>query len=371
VSTPDYHPPIVDIDAPVTADEVAAFRDLQERFACSFSEIFADSAKPRTVLIIPSLTLDQQVMARISGAHHYEERMLCLLLLLRMPRTRVIYVTSTPTSETIIDYYLHLLPGIPGVHARRRLTLISCNDASPVPLARKILERPRVLDRIREAIPDRASAHMTCFTVTELERKLALTLSLPIYGCDPSLLHLGSKSGSRKIFREAQIESPLGYEDLADADDLTRGLAELKRRKPTLSKAVVKLNEGFSGEGNAIFDLTDAPASPTLLPWIRERLPRLAFEARGMTWDLYEDKLLAMAASSRNSFRVQSSVHRPHSSESTPSAGSVPFRRTTRYSAAPPARFSSVVVFRLSGPIGSTSRRAAPRLPGCSPRREF
>lgn len=294
MSAQDHHPPIVDIDAPVTADEIAAFRDLQERFACSFSEIFADSAKPRTVLIIPSLTLDQQVMARISGAHHYEERMLCLLLLLRMPRTRVIYVTSTPTSETIIDYYLHLLPGIPGVHARRRLTLISCNDASPLPLTRKILERPRVLDRIREAIPDRASAHMTCFTVTELERKLALILSLPIYGCDPSLLHLGSKSGSRKIFREAQIESPLGYEDLADADDLTRGLAELKRRKPTLSKAVVKLNEGFSGEGNAIFDLTDAPASPTLLPWIRERLPRLAFEARGMTWDLYEDKLRAM-----------------------------------------------------------------------------
>jgi hypothetical protein len=59
--------------------------------------------------------------------------MLCLLLLLRMPRTRVIYVTSTPISESIIDYYLHLLPGVPGLHARRRLTLVSCNDASPVP----------------------------------------------------------------------------------------------------------------------------------------------------------------------------------------------------------------------------------------------
>jgi hypothetical protein len=27
----------------------------------------------------------------------------------------VIYVTSTPISDTIIDYYLHLLPGIPGI----------------------------------------------------------------------------------------------------------------------------------------------------------------------------------------------------------------------------------------------------------------
>jgi hypothetical protein len=294
VSAPDHHSTAVDIDAPATSDQLAAFRDLQARFACSFNEIFEDPAKPRTVLIIPSLTLDQQVMARISGAHHYEERMLCLLLLLRMPRTRIVYITSTPISETVIDYYLHLLPGIPGVHARRRLTLISCNDASPVSLTRKILERPRVLDRIREAVPDRASAHMTCFTVTELERKLALALSLPIYGCDPSLLHWGSKSGSRKIFGEAGIESPLGYEDLADADDLARGLAELKTRKPTLARAVVKLNEGFSGEGNAIFDLKDAPAGLILLPWIRERLPRLAFEARGMSWDLYEDKLRAM-----------------------------------------------------------------------------
>jgi hypothetical protein len=130
--------------------------------------------------------------------------MLCLLLLLRMPRTRVIYVTSTSLSETIIDYYLHLLPGVPGVHARRRLTLVSCDDASLTALTRKILERPQVIAQIAKAIPDLASAHMTCFTVSELERKLALALGLPIYGCNPSLLHWGSKSGSRKLAHGAR-----------------------------------------------------------------------------------------------------------------------------------------------------------------------
>jgi hypothetical protein len=294
VPAPHHHASVGDIDAPLTAEERLRFRALQAGFSRSFREIFEHPALPRTVLIIPSLTLDQQVMAKISGAHHYEERMLCLLLLLRMPRTRVIYVTSTPISETIIDYYLHLLPGIPGVHARRRLTLISCNDASAAALTRKILERPRVLNRIREAISDPASAHMTCFTVTELERKLALVLGLPVYGCDPSLLHWGSKSGSRKLFREAEIELPFGFEDLADADDIARALAELKARQPELSRAVIKLNEGFSGEGNAIFNLANAPAGMALLPWVRERLPNLAFEASDMTWDLYQDKLRAM-----------------------------------------------------------------------------
>jgi len=272
----------------------ARFRALQTQFSRSFSALFDDPNLPRTVLIVPSLTLDQEVLARISGVHHYEERSLCLLLLLRMPRTRVIYVTSTPVSETIIDYYLHLLPGVPGLHARRRLTLVSCDDASPMPLARKILERPRVLERIRQAIPERASAHMTCFTVSDLERRLALKLNLPIYGCDPSLLHWGSKSGSRKIFRETGVDLPYGFEDLADADDVGRALAELKTAKPALRKAVVKLNEGFSGEGNAIFDLSEAPAGAALLPWVRERLPSLSFEARGMTFELYQSKLAAM-----------------------------------------------------------------------------
>jgi hypothetical protein len=294
VTASDQKPAACDVDAPPSPEEVSRFAGLQRQFANSFTEIFDDPRAQRTVVVVPSLSLDQQVMAKVSGVHHYEERMLCLLMLLRMPRTQVIYVTSTPIPHAIIDYYLHLLPGIPGQHAWRRLSLVSCDDASPVPLTRKILERPRVLERIRKAIADPASAHMTCFVVTELERRLALSLELPIYGCDPSLSHWGSKSGSRKIFREAGIEMPLGYEDLTDAHDVASAIAELKARRPDLAKTVVKINEGFSGEGNAVFDLTDAPAGLALLPWVRARLPGLAFEARGMTWDLYQDKLCGM-----------------------------------------------------------------------------
>jgi len=294
VTAAGYNLPTKDFDAPASADEIIRFRALQGQLTRSFKEIFDDPGAPRTVVVIPSLSLDRQVLEKVSGVHHYEERMLCLLLLLRMPRTQVIYVTSTQIPQVIIDYYLHLLPGIPGRHARRRLALVSCDDASPIPLTHKILERRRVLERLRQTIDYPQSAHMTCFTVTELERRLALCLDLPIYGCDPSLLHWGSKSGSRRIFREAEVDLPLGFEDLASAGEVARCLAELKVMKPELRKAVVKLNEGFSGEGNAVFDLTEAPTGAALLPWVRARLPQLAFEARGMTWDLYEEKLHSM-----------------------------------------------------------------------------
>jgi hypothetical protein len=269
------------------------FADLQAGLAGTFDAFSAPDA-PRTVLIVPSLTMDREVLARISGAHHYEERMLCYLLLLRLPRTRVIYMSSRPIPEAIIDYYLHLLPGIPAQHARKRLTFLSCHDGSPLALTEKILERPRLMQHIQEAIPDPSCAYMTCFNVTEHERALALRLGLPIYGCDPSLLAWGSKSGSRKIFREAGVAMPEGFEDLHSADEIADALVELKARRPGIRRAVVKLDEGFSGEGNAVFSYRDAPEGPALRAWVRDRLPGLAFEAQDMTWDLFSEKFAAM-----------------------------------------------------------------------------
>ena len=269
------------------------FADLQAGLAGTFDAFSAPDA-PRTVLIVPSLTMDREVLARISGAHHYEERMLCYLLLLRLPRTRVIYMSSRPIPEAIIDYYLHLLPGIPAQHARKRLTFLSCHDGSPLALTEKILERPRLMQHIQEAIPDPSCAYMTCFNVTEHERALALRLGLPIYGCDPSLLAWGSKSGSRKIFREAGVAMPEGFEDLHSADEIADALVELKARRPGIRRAVVKLDEGFSGEGNAVFSYRDAPEGPALGAWVRDRLPGLAFEAQDMTWDLFSEKFAAM-----------------------------------------------------------------------------
>ncbi len=275
----------------VTENEIEAFAKLQSGLPHMFRRVFPDRLHPRTVLIIPSLTLDEEVLSKISGVHHYEERMLCMLLLLRMPNTEVIYVTSEPIAESIVDYYLHLLPGIPHQHARKRLTLLSCFDGSDKALTQKILGRPRMLSRIKAALGDPSLAHMTCFNVSEPERRLAATLGIPIYGCDPELQHLGSKSGSRKLFREAGLPIADGFEDLSDERDVAQALAELKRRNPDLERAVVKLNEGFSGEGNAVFSFGDVQGDTVTSSWIADRLPDLEFVAKSMDWDLYRSKI--------------------------------------------------------------------------------
>ncbi|MDX1741041.1 MAG: peptide ligase PGM1-related protein [Rhodothermales bacterium] len=279
---------------PGSSEEHENFAQLQKRLALLWQKVFPDPREPRTVVVIPSLSMDPEVLSRISGVHHYEERMLFMLMLLRLPTTHLIYVTSEPIAPTIIDYYLNLLPGIPTSHARNRLTLLSCFDASGKPLTQKILERPKLLQRIIQAIPDIETAHLTCFNATALERTLAVRLGIPLYACDPDLCWLGSKSGSRKIFRDAGILMPDGFEDLRSRQDLALGIAELKERNPDLRRVVIKLDEGFSGEGNATFWLEDAPKSG-LRAWVNEELPRRTrFEAMGETWPHYASKFESM-----------------------------------------------------------------------------
>ncbi|MBK7290553.1 MAG: hypothetical protein KBF82_11210 [Chitinophagaceae bacterium] len=275
--------------------EAIQFKKIQKRFPKQFEHIFPDKLAPRTVIIIPSLTMDEEILSKISGVNHYEERLLCMLMLLRMPRTNVIYITSETIDPIIVDYYLHLLPGITGYHAKSRLTLLSCHDSSHRPLIEKILERPRLVQRIKDFIPPDHEAHMSCFIVTEKERSLAVQLQIPIYGCDPDLYDLGSKSNGRKIFRECDLAVPPGFEDLHTEADIIDGLTKMKENNPALKKGVVKVNDGFSGDGNAIFSYSGSEKAKDLKVWIKENLQKnLKLVATDLPYTVFLEKYKSM-----------------------------------------------------------------------------
>ncbi len=280
--------------APGSRAELDRFARLQLRLAPMFDRFLTDNLAPRTVVVVPSLSLDREGLAKIPGVLHYEERMLCLLMLLRLPRTRVVYVTSKPIHPSIVDYYLHLLPGVPPRHARSRLTMLHCDDGGAEPLTQKILQRPQMLDHMAEAIGDVGSAHLTCFNASALERTLAVRLGIPMYACDPALTQLGNKSNGRDLFRDIGIAMPQGREHLRDEADIVDALEELSNRNPELRRAVVKLNDGFSGEGNAVLSLHDAPARGDEQRLRAHLRSSLRFEATGETYERFIAKFATM-----------------------------------------------------------------------------
>jgi hypothetical protein len=115
-------------------------------------------------------------------------------------------------------------------------------------------------------------------------------LGTPLNGLDPELTHLGSKSGSRKVFREAGVDLPAGIEDLHTPEEAAEALGELKRQRPAMTRALIKLNDSFSGEGNALVTCPGAMDAGAL----RQVVDHAAMPVPTETPARYFDKLQRM-----------------------------------------------------------------------------
>ncbi|MET8385384.1 peptide ligase PGM1-related protein [Streptosporangium canum] len=233
-----------------------------------------------TLVVIPSLSLPQDELRRITGALCYEERLLFLLLTLRQPDVEVVYLSSAPVDTAIVDYYLGFLDDPD--EARTRLQMISLDDPRTGPLTVALLRRPDVIARIRAALNRTAGAWMVPFVVSEAEERLAEILGLPIYGPATSLAHLGSKSGGRMIAEEAGVPMARGFADLRSLTEVEHAARALSPR----SKLMVKLNNSYSGLGNAVV--------------IKDERPLIAchtsFSAADENWTTFAEKIAERGA---------------------------------------------------------------------------
>lgn len=279
---------------PSPPDAQARFETLQEKLVPLWHSIESLNQDPQTIVVVPSMTLDS-LKSGSSGrsSQAYEERFLFLLLLLRQPHARLIYVTSEAILPSVIDYYLNLMPGVIPSHARPRLFTVAVHDAGPAPLSLKLLERPALMEHIRSLIPDPDRAHLVPYNTTELERDLAVRLGIPMYGADPRFFPFGTKTGCRRLFEEEGVPHPLGIEDLHSLDEAVTAIADVRGRKPSIQQVLIKLNEGVSGHGNALIHLEDVPApgSDGERDAIRRAAEAMEFELESATLDQYLEKL--------------------------------------------------------------------------------
>jgi len=242
--------------------------------------------------VVPSISFPVGELARIVAVQAYEERMLFVLLLLRNPELRLVYVTSTEVDPAVVGYYLRFLADADS--AKRRLTMVDVGDPSIGSLSEKILARPEVVTELRGLLG--SSATMLPFNVTPAEVKLAAALGLPLCGPPAHLVRLGSKSGARKVAVRAGVRRPEGSENLYSLEAVAAAISAIRIRRPDAEAVVVKLNNGFSGIGNAVIEL-DGLADP--LP-----ASRTTFCAADESWGTYEAKVVAGGAIVEELLRV-------------------------------------------------------------------
>ena len=235
------------------------FEDLQARLRRLAPKLTVRTIEPeeRTIVVVNSLSIDAPPrLAPLLPA--YEERFLCLVLILaRQPRTHVVYVTSQPILPRLVDYWLRLVPRLDHEALRTRLSIVSLVDGTFRPLAAKMLEHPRLLERIRAGITHPERSVIIPFIVSPLERELAVRLGIPVYGPDPALAYFGTKTGSRRVFAEEGVPHAVGVEGVASLADVVRAIESIKAQRPACRQVIVKLDDGFSGFGNGLVTIGD------------------------------------------------------------------------------------------------------------------
>jgi hypothetical protein len=235
-----------------------------------------------TLVVLPSLSFPTDELAKITAIERYEERLLHLLLRLREPTAHIVYVTSLPIDPDVIDYYLGFLPDLNT--ARSRLTLVDLGHFSGRGLATDLADDSGALARLRSALAGHEhDAWVLPFNVTAAERRVATALGVPLFAVHPNLVELGSKTGSRRAARTAGVPVLPGFEDLWSTSQISEAVDHLRRDRPDVDAVVVKLNNGFSGQGNAMVTW-DGPSAD-----LADR--DTVFCAVGETWASFSAKI--------------------------------------------------------------------------------
>jgi hypothetical protein len=80
-------------------------------------------------------------------------------------------------------------------------------------------------------------------------------------GTDPSLWPLGFKSAGRRLFREASVPVPPGFEDLSSVSAVVEAIDRLRAAEPDTKAVVLKHDDSGAGDGNAVIRVDDLEPS--------------------------------------------------------------------------------------------------------------
>lgn len=239
------------------------FKELQQRLGPAWRVNRPGERVEHVLVALPSFSVGESLLShyadRIPALEH--RYLLASFLLQRIDRCEMVFISTTPPGEEILEYYRSLVRPERREAMERRFHHVAVPDRSARAVATKLLDRPEILDQVRARIGDRP-AFIEPWNVTDAEVAVATRLEVPIYGTDPKLWPLGYKSSGRRLFREAAVPLPAGREDVRTVEDVVSAIEAIRAERPAAPGVVVKLDNSGAGDGNIVlrFD-TVAPTT--------------------------------------------------------------------------------------------------------------
>lgn len=256
---------------------MTSFEELQSRLVAAYAANRPGSDVEHVCIALPSFSVGESLLShyadRIASLEH--RYLIAALMLARIESCELVFLGCAAPSDSIVDYYASLVPRDRQASMRKRLRVVEVQDRSPRSVAAKLLDRPDLIEELRASFGDRP-VFIEPWNVTACEVELALRLGAPIMGTAPDLWHLGFKSAGRKLFRDAGVPVPYGWEDVRTVDDVVAACLDVQRARPQAPGVVIKHDDSGAGDGNVVLDVCapdDLRARVEALPeWYRRDL---------------------------------------------------------------------------------------------------
>jgi hypothetical protein len=261
------------------------------------------TSKPVKIVCIPSISLPKEILENIVGITHYESRSLWETLrisndqrLLSVNKNiEILFVTSVPVNN---DYINHLFSssGNP-INIRKKVSFLSLNDPdTSKTLTQKILNDSTIISKINDFVNE-GNPIIHPFMTSQDEETLANKLNLPYWGIHPSLSYFQTKSGNKKVISDANVPQTKGLANIKSIDQLLISIEKLWEENPSCQKFMLKLDQGVSGDGNAIlkhkisFEKFDSMNLIGKREYLISSFENMKFQSKKMNWDKYLDRI--------------------------------------------------------------------------------
>ncbi|KAK7010096.1 IQ domain-containing protein H [Biomphalaria glabrata] len=248
-------------------EQLEAFKRRAKIFASSWERI---KNSHRVIIHIPSFGFSQSIRDSVNDLGMRQNSQMARLCDIRDPKVDVIYISAVPLSDETMQYYSKLLGLSSAVSSSNSEDQCDMSDHYKilVPEALKsfpthhmclstlLKYSPRTLKRIKNLIKGRDA-----FIVTGVPHQDDLAVSdaldVPILCPEPEVAHLYStKSGCKRIFASANIDTPPSEYDVYSLGQLHECLAQLVTENLKVQRWLFKLDDEFDGRGIAYCDVT-------------------------------------------------------------------------------------------------------------------